>query len=186
MKSIILAGTARSGKTTLARRLQKETGFSLISGDALMCTFEAIYPQLGISHEGKWDDVCKKWEDFIFVYLKHLTTYEHIPFIFDTFHLMPEQIARLGMHEKYTVAFLGYPGLTAAQKMADIRQYKTEHYDWTAERTDEELTKDVAEFVERSKWLQQECTRLSLNFIDTSNNFQQNLDAAFAKIMQNQ
>ncbi len=184
MKSIIIVGTSRSGKTTLARRLQRETGFSLISGDALMCTFEAIYPDLGISHQGDRETVCRNWEDFIVVYLNHLTEYEHVPFIFDTFHLLPEQVARLKLHEKYQIVFVGYPDITAEEKLNIIRQFKTEHYDWTDEQSDDDLLKDIEEFITHSKMLQKECAALGLTFIDTSRNFKTALETAYQSCLQ--
>lgn len=182
MKPVILAGTSRSGKTTLARRLQQETGYSLVSGDALICTFESIYPQLNISHEGDWTTVCRTWEDFILVYLNHMITYENIPFIFDTFHLLPEQVARHKLHEKYHVLFFGYPQMSIEKKLHTIRTYPTGHYDWTTEQSDEELSGDVASFIERSRYLEQECRRYDLPFIDTGHDFHAALDKAYALI----
>jgi uridine kinase len=184
MKSIILVGASRSGKTTLARRLQKETGFSLISGDALMCTFEAIYPELGISHQGDRETVCRNWEDFIVVYLNHLTEYEHVPLIFDTFHLLPEQVSRLKLHEKYQVVFVGYPNITAEEKLNNIRQFRTDHYDWTDEHSDEDLLKDIKEFIAYSQMLQKECAAMNLNFINTSHNFKDALETAYQQCLQ--
>lgn len=184
MTSIILSGSSRSGKTTLARRLQKELGYSLISGDALICTFEAIYPQLGITHDGDHDTICRTWENFIVVYINHLTQYEDIPFILDTFHLMPEQVARLKLHEKYIVRFLGYPDLTAQEKLDAIRTYKTDHYDWTDERSDPNLLQDVTTFVRRSKDIMTQCALLGLPFINTSQDFENRIDSAFSDILQ--
>jgi broad-specificity NMP kinase len=107
MKSMILSGAARSGKTTLARRLQKETGFSLISGDALLCRFQDFFPQLNITLEGDYEAACRNWEDFIVAYLDHMITWQDIPFILDTVNLLPEQVKRRGLDRKYVVAFFG-------------------------------------------------------------------------------
>jgi uridine kinase len=120
MKSIILAGASRSGKTTLARRLQKETGFSFISADALICTFEHIYPQLNIQHNLDFECVSNTFEPFLIDYIEHLRLYQNIFYILDIFHLMPEQIAKHQLHEKCHVAFMGYPRMDAEEKLPNI------------------------------------------------------------------
>jgi adenylate kinase family enzyme len=185
MKSIILAGASRSGKTTIARRLKQKTGFSLVSGDALVSTFGSIFPQLGIAHENKHEVTTKNLQDFIIVYLNHLVTYENIPFIFDTFHLTPEQVIEFKLNEKYEVAFFGYPDITAEEKFKNIRNHKTAHYDWSDECSDESLLAQIETFIERSKIIRDSCEKLGLNFIDTSRDFKPTLDNAFNNILKN-
>jgi hypothetical protein len=48
MKDIIIAGPSRTGKTTLAKRINEEFGHFVISVDKLVATFEGAYPQLDI------------------------------------------------------------------------------------------------------------------------------------------
>ncbi len=48
MKNIIIAGPSRSGKTTLARKINEEFNHFVISLDKLTATFQGAYPQLDI------------------------------------------------------------------------------------------------------------------------------------------
>ncbi|MCL2078285.1 MAG: ATP-binding protein [Oscillospiraceae bacterium] len=48
MKNIIIVGASRSGKTTLAKRLNEELGCFVISLDKLVAAFAGAYPQLDI------------------------------------------------------------------------------------------------------------------------------------------
>ena len=48
MKNIIIAGPARAGKTTLARKINEELGCFVIGLDKLVAAFGAAYPQLDI------------------------------------------------------------------------------------------------------------------------------------------
>ncbi|MCL2572654.1 MAG: hypothetical protein FWE11_09660 [Defluviitaleaceae bacterium] len=48
MKSIIIAGSARAGKSTLARKINEELNYFAIGLDKLVATFQEAYPQLNI------------------------------------------------------------------------------------------------------------------------------------------
>jgi hypothetical protein len=48
MKNIIIAGPSRAGKTTLARKINEELNYFVISVDKLVATFQGAYPQLKI------------------------------------------------------------------------------------------------------------------------------------------
>ena len=48
MKNIIISGSGRAGKTTLARKINEELNYFVISVDKLVATFQGAYPQLNI------------------------------------------------------------------------------------------------------------------------------------------
>ena len=48
MKNIIIAGPSRAGKSTLARKINEELNYFVISLDKLVATFQGAYPQLDI------------------------------------------------------------------------------------------------------------------------------------------
>jgi len=48
MKNIIIAGSGRAGKTTLARKINEELNYFVINIDKLIVTFHGAYPQLNI------------------------------------------------------------------------------------------------------------------------------------------
>jgi hypothetical protein len=48
MKNIIIVGPSRAGKTTLARKINEELNYFVISVDKLAATFQGAYPQLNI------------------------------------------------------------------------------------------------------------------------------------------
>ena len=49
---ILIIGAARCGKTTLARKLNKKYGYSVISIDDIVSGLQA-YPELNIHHDGE-------------------------------------------------------------------------------------------------------------------------------------
>jgi hypothetical protein len=48
LKNIIIVGPSRAGKTTLAKKLNEELGYFVISVDKLVAMFQGAYPQLDI------------------------------------------------------------------------------------------------------------------------------------------
>jgi hypothetical protein len=48
LRSIIISGPSRTGKTTLARKINEELGHFVISVDKLAAVFQGAYPQLDI------------------------------------------------------------------------------------------------------------------------------------------
>ena len=48
LKNIIIVGPSRAGKTTLARKLNEELNYIVISLDQLVAVFQGAYPQLEI------------------------------------------------------------------------------------------------------------------------------------------
>lgn len=68
MKNIIIAGPGRAGKTTLARKINEELNYFVISVDKLIAMFQGAYPQLDIKLA--WNR--KKTTDNIAPFLGHL------------------------------------------------------------------------------------------------------------------
>lgn len=48
MKNIIIAGPSRAGKSTLARKINEELNYFVVSVDRLVAVFQESYPQLNI------------------------------------------------------------------------------------------------------------------------------------------
>ena len=67
MKNIIISGPSRAGKSTLARKINEELDYFVISVDKLVATFQGAYPQLNIKLN--WNR--KKTTDNIAPFLGH-------------------------------------------------------------------------------------------------------------------
>ena len=71
-KNILIIGAARSGKTTLAKKLAKAKGYTLISIDDIVSGFEA-YPELEIHHDGDANDTAKRLAPFLIRYFTEIS-----------------------------------------------------------------------------------------------------------------
>jgi len=180
MKSCIIGGAPRAGKSLLAKRLQKETGLSLISNDYLVSAMEGIFPELDIRHgEAHRARTSEQVFPFMKAYLWLHSDWGRQDFILDTTHLTPAQLAESGMSKKYKTVFLGYPRLAPAEKLSLTRRHAAPSGDWTNNVGDEELLKTLAELIALGKTLEQQCREHDIPFFDTSENFETALDEAY-------
>ncbi len=65
MKSIIISGPSRAGKTTLAKKINQEFGHFVLSLDKLVATFQGAYPRLDIRLNWDRDKVTENITPFI-------------------------------------------------------------------------------------------------------------------------
>lgn len=180
-KNLIIGGVSRSGKSTLSKRLSAELGISHIPGDALVSTLAKVFPQCGITHFGpSFQRMCEKLMPFVLELVRQLEN-ESVRFVLDCYHILPESAAEESIREYCEVAFLGYPTADPEQKLKDIRQH-AHAPDWTLDIPDAEMRENIDKFIKESLFLQSECNRLGLMFVDTSKDFCVRLDAALQEL----
>lgn len=94
-KNILIVGAGRSGKTSLAKKITKEKGYSLISIDDLVSGLEA-YPELEIHHDGDASIAAKNLAPFLIKFLTELsegnTFYDGIYSVIEGTHIDFEQL----------------------------------------------------------------------------------------------
>lgn len=173
-KNIIVLGAARSGKTTLAKRIAKEKGYSLISIDDIISGFEA-YPELQIHHDGDAVDTAKRLAPFLIKYFTELsegsTFYDGIKSVIEGTHFDFEQLMPFlqsdKYKEKYQVIGLTFNDITEQQLYDYIKKYDTED-DWTYWCDDEELKGNVRYFIDRNKYFNEMFKKYEIPAFDTS------------------
>jgi hypothetical protein len=181
MKNIIIAGVPRSGKTILAKCMNEEHGFSIYSADAIVSTFGKIIPEHGISHfENDHGKACEAFHDFLRELL-HQLEYEDIPFIFESYHVMPHSLVDLT--DAYSIVFMGYPSVVPAEKCDDIRRHARPK-DWTQDLSDDQLCELIQRFIDESKILDTACSKLDIPFIDTGAEFEHAVRSAAEMLSQ--
>ncbi len=173
-KNILILGAARSGKTTLAKRVAKEKGYSLISIDDIVSGFEA-YPELEIHHDGDAIDTAKRLAPFLIKYLTELsegsTFYGGIKSVIEGTHFDFEQLIPFlqsdKYKEKYQIIGLTFNDITEQQLYEYIKKYDTED-DWTYWCDDEELKGNVRYFIDRNKYFNEMFKKYDITTFDTS------------------
>jgi chloramphenicol 3-O-phosphotransferase len=157
MKNILLFGSSRSGKTTLAKRLQKEFGLNIVSWDILIHAFAWAFPQLEINFNGIFEQpsenqTSKNITPFVAHYLCELARHAKYKtgsnfvsdmsfFDFDEgVSLMEKRLRDMGglkLHDEFLFIHLDN-NRTSDEMFREIRQYDTEE-DWTFGLSDAQL-----------------------------------------------
>lgn len=170
---VIIAGTARAGKTSLALKLKDE--FVHYKMDSIK---RGICEAYNISYDD-WAGVSPVMCRIINRIIednKTDTNFQEEKYLFDTPFLYPEDISLINTEETIVV-FLGYPKLTAKENFDKIRKYDKENY-WTTKIPDDKLLEWCKDNVDFSIFLEEECKKYHIPFFDTSHNREEVLKEA--------
>lgn len=174
----IIGGAARSGKSTLAKRLNQELKIPYFSIDHVLISLEKGIPELGITHEQKTLERSPK----MWLILKPMliNIYEAEPeYLVDGDMLLPKYIGELANEiEHIKVCYLGYVHVNPEEKLQSIRKYKGPN-NWTKDLSDKKILELVERGIELSSYLEKEALEYGFRYFDTSSNFTDVIDKAF-------
>lgn len=166
-KNIFIAGIARSGKSTLSKRLNKNKDYNYIPLDYLVSSLKHNFPETQITSKVVIDKISsKKLALLLSRFMMALPSSGEI-FILDSAHILPEDLNEIIDREKWDIYYFGYPNISLEEKFTQIRKYEKEK-DWTRKRDDEELLRMVKDLIDLSKKVENTCHELDIPFIDTS------------------
>lgn len=177
MKNIIIGGTVRAGKTTLANLIRERFGYSKVESDTIVNAFDKAFPDFGITHR----NTClarEKYEPFLFEVLngfcKDLKYCGNVT-VFPGSQYLPENLSRYEKLDKYIVIFLGINAPSAKELLNLIRQYDTE-FDWTYKKSDEWMLKFCQQLIDESEQLKRDCEKYGFYYFNTFENRKEKLN----------
>ena len=167
MKNIFIAGAAKSGKSTIAEKICSKGSYNHIPLDYFTASLKRNFPDVGIRSnvliEGETSPKLAKLLSTVF----NIIDDTEEKFIFDSAHIMPNDIVKYIDRDKWDIIYIGYPNVTVQDKFNLIRKLEHE-FSWTHRRTDEELFPMIERLIEISKEIEKQCKELNITFIDTS------------------
>jgi hypothetical protein len=167
----IIGGAARTGKGILSRRLLLETQQPYLSLDVLKMGLVNGLPSFGLDPEASAITIARQlWPLVRAMAVNMVETDVH--YIIEG-EILPEHAHELARHypDQIRACFLGYAEIAPRQKLAEIRAFSGHANDWMEDYTDEEILALVEENIAFSRYLREECGRLSLAYFDISEDF---------------
>ncbi len=185
-KHIIIAGVPRPEKTTVCSKLAKSFKLQHLAMDAIMIAFEEAFLETGVLHTDCWDfiETSKKFIKFMNS-LSKTENYDKLDYrlVFDLFHITPKDYYENIDKSCCEIYFWVYPDIDLNEKLRQIRLYDTE-YDWTSKKENSVVKNHISKYIEISKWLENECQKYNLSFVNVSKNREQVLDDLVKKIIE--
>lgn len=199
MKSIIIAGPGRNGKTTLARKINEELNYFVISLDKLMTAFARAYPQLNVRIAWDFQKATANVAPFLGHYFGMLSSGEGYAddlnlrthaikgnrFVLEGGHYDFEQISSIlktygieALKDRFILIGLVQNQKTAQEYFDDLRKYDTPD-EWTYGFSDDELR----EFSEMSVSFNREMTEYLRKHGFTLYDTSADRERVFAEIM---
>lgn len=173
-KNILIIGAPRCGKSTLAKKLNKEKKLSVISIDDIVSGLEA-YPNLNIHHDGSDTETAKNLAPFLIKYFVELSErslfYDGVKFAIEGTHIDFEELIPFlqsdKYKEKYEIIGLTCNDVTEEEIYKRIKKYDTED-DWTYWCNEVELRGNVRYFIERNEYFSKKFKEYNIKTYDTS------------------
>ena len=186
MKNIIIAGTGRAGKSTLAKRIKDELGHFVINHDKLVATFGEAYPDLDI-RIGNGEKSIENIAPFIGHFLGMFSSFDGhglFPytqgalnenfFVLEGWSFDFEQILPIlkmygikDLKENFTLIGLVLNNKTVYELVSDMKKYDSEH-DWTYGFNDNDLIKLAEENITYSQYSSKYLAKYGFALYDTS------------------
>ncbi|MBQ7453032.1 MAG: hypothetical protein IJS68_02055 [Clostridia bacterium] len=183
MKNIFIGGVARSGKGTLAEMIKEKCPkYNHISLDYFTASLKENFPETGIKTSVIIGDSSPKLALLLSKTMDIMNDKQE-RFIIDSAHIMPHDILKYIDRSKWDVIFLGYPRTTTEEKIKIVLENDDEK-DWTRKKTYDELFYRIDCLIKISKAIEEECNELDITFVDTSTNFNAQIQRVAEKYKQ--
>ena len=199
MKNIIIVGPSRSGKSTLAKRINEEFGFFVLSTDKLVAIFENAYPNLDIRLNWDRDKTTENLAPFLGHFLgmfsaddgKGLLDYSHGTvkenhFVLEGAYYDFEKVENIlklygieNIKDRFHLIGLVQREKSADDFYSDFKKFDTED-DWTYSLSDDELKNVSEEAVSYNEEMYEKLTKYGFDIYDTS----KERDKVFAEILE--
>ena len=176
LRQFIVCGGATGGKTTFSHELLKRYHVQHIQIDPILEAFEDVFPELGITHNAntheKHLEVCQRFKPFLF---RMIDGMDGDNFVIEGFR-MPLADLHATYGSTHGIYVFGYPNSMPQEKLAFCRKHDVGN--WTNMMDDEELSTTFEFLIAESRYLREECLRLSIPFFDTGLDYRGEINRA--------
>lgn len=184
MKTVIIGGVCRTGKSRLANKIFANTKSTIIHADSLTNFLKNHVPEK-FSIDFQLDGRLKP--DPSEIVIKKLIRnmgkeFDYLKII-ESSVITPATVARHFQGDRYISLFLGYPRVDVSQKLNEIRQAAVEdRYCWSHQYSDREMLRYIEHFKQLSIEIELTCQQFEIQFVDTSKHWSNAIQTACDRI----
>ncbi len=201
LKNIIISGPSRAGKSTLAKKINEELNYFVISVDKLVATFQGAYPQLNIklnwNREKTTDNIAPFLGHFLGMFSsadgRGLLPYSHGAvkenrFVLEGGYFNFEKILPIlkmygikELKDDFLLIGLVQNKKTVDEFVNDFKKYDTED-DWTYNLNDDDLREVSEDAISFSRSMSDHLVKYGFAIYDTSTERERVLDQIVEEI----
>lgn len=179
----LISGASRSGKSILARKLQKKKNISYLPLDSVMMAFMYGVKEIGI-HDKLWpDEIAVKLWPFLEAFIENLL-YNEMDYIIEGEAMLPNLIKPILDKYPSTIkaVFIIYDNADLDQKIINCKVNNNGEKDWLVNESDEVIKNHITNMISYSKKIKQLCDENNIEYYDTSINFVESIDNALSSL----
>lgn len=167
----IIGGAPRTGKSLISRDISVKHGVSRLWIDLLITALQKGAPELNIKHGQPFIPKAKKLWSFIRPLSEH-SIKEGELLLIEGDGILPIHAHSLEKKfpRKVKSCFFGFIQIDKKEKLDLIRSYEYLPDEWTSERSDEQLKTTIENMIKFSKYLKEECAKLSIPYFEVGKN----------------
>lgn len=174
----ILTGIAKSGKTTLAKHIQKQYGISCFATDYVMMMLHRGEPEESFDIWASDSTVAKHLEPYLEGLIETMVDHDETVLI-EGVHFNTDFARRLlNKHpDRIRIVYLGFKDVSVEDKRSELNRHADRIPNrWYHHMSAEEFHKLVEYLIDESRRIHEECKQLGLQYIEVSNLFEQEED----------
>ncbi len=171
MKTIMIFGLCRTGKSTFSRMIQeKYKNYQIIEVDTIISALQKTVENvpIGFIHDNLEEN---KLPQFLNLLIQKNIQKNHneLGLIVNGDSIMPEDLAKYFNLENMKIYYFVHPELSTEEIVKRCRKYDNNN-EWTTRRSDEQLIKHMNFYKEIEKKIIEQCKKYGFKCVDTSNN----------------
>ena len=167
----ILAGIAKSGKTTIAREFTKRYNIPYFSTDYIMMMLSRGNKELGVNPNSSDSSVARQIQPYVYGMIKTMVE-NKVDYLIEGVHFNPDFTKELVTEypNDIKVIYLGYRETSVILKIYELNKYKNEVENaWYSSFTDEEMVELVSYLIDESERVYKLCLENDLEYIEVYN-----------------
>lgn len=181
MKTLIIGGVCRTGKSRLANIIFANTKSTVLHADTLTNFLKNNVPEK-FRVDFQLDGILKPDPSEIILkkVIRHMGKEFDYLRIFESSVITPMTVNQHFRDDRYISLFLGYPRVDLTRKPHEVRWAAIDNsYCWSHKFSDQEMLGYIEHFKKLSAEIQHTCQQFVLPFVDTSEDWSEAIQGAY-------